>query len=206
MSDGEKVWADAVLALTLFAVDPPGTGVFIRAPAGVVRDRWLARLATVLPAEGAMRKIPATVGAEALLGGLDFAASLHTGRKVAESGVLQRAAGGILVAAMAERLSAEAAGILAAALDDGGLRLGLVALDEGLDDEALSAGLADRLAFPLDLSALSHHDLLGSEGAGAAGLAEARRILPSVVLDDGAQVQIFVVDPAGITVELNFRR
>jgi catechol 2,3-dioxygenase-like lactoylglutathione lyase family enzyme len=39
-----------------------------------------------------------------------------------------------------------------------------------------------------------------------ARLDEAKIVHRVVVLDDGDQVQIFAVDPAGITIELNFRR
>ena len=41
-------WADATLAAALFAVDPAGTGALVRAPAGSVRDSWLAAVTRTL--------------------------------------------------------------------------------------------------------------------------------------------------------------
>ena len=57
---------------------------------------------------------------------------------------------------MAERIPAELAGRLSAALDTTGISL--IALDEGTQDEGLPAALQDRLAIHLDLDALSHRD------------------------------------------------
>ena len=52
-------WADAALAAALFAVDPAGTaGVWLRALAGPVRDRWLRLLRELLPASDAVRRVP----------------------------------------------------------------------------------------------------------------------------------------------------
>ena len=157
---------DAATIAALFAVDPVGLGgVALRAPACAARDEWLTLLRTLLPSESPFRRVPLNTGDTALLGGLDLGATLQAGRPVALQGVLAQADGGVLVLAMAERLTAGAAARFGSVLDSGhvllqrdGLdrvlaaRVGLVALDEGADaDEQLPASLAERLAFHLRL-------------------------------------------------------
>ena len=64
-----------------------------------------------------MRRIPAGITDDRLLGDLDIAATSKAGRPVAETGVLAQADGGVLVLAMADDFSPGAAARLAAALD-----------------------------------------------------------------------------------------
>lgn len=153
---------DAALCAALLAIDPVGVGgAALRAPAGPLRDDWLVLLRRLLPAQTPVRRIPLNINDTALLGGLDLGATLHTGRPVAQPGVLAQADGGLVLLAMAERVSLGTAARLAAVLDtqcialqrDGlavrqPVRLGLIALDEGAsDDEQMPAALLDRLAF-----------------------------------------------------------
>ena len=162
-------WADALTAAALLAVDPAGLGgALLRARSGPQRAHWLAQLQTLLPAGTPQRRVPLHIADERLLGGLDLAATLHTGRPVAQRGVLADAHGGLVLLAMAERLAPATAARLAAVLDSGEVlverdgitqrqpaRLGMVALDEGIDDdEQAPAALADRLAFHLVLDDL----------------------------------------------------
>jgi magnesium chelatase subunit D len=163
-------WDDAARAAALFAVDPTGLGgVALRAPAGPVRDRWLLLLRELLPPDAPVRRLPLGVGDERLLGGLDLAATLASGRPVASRGLLADADGGIVLLAMAERVPPLAVARLTAALDAGEVlverdgfalrlsaRFGVVALDEGLsDDERPPAALLDRLAFHVDLGTVA---------------------------------------------------
>lgn len=160
-------WGRAALVASLFAVDPAGTGgAQVRAPAGPVRDRWLALLRDLLPAEAPVRRIPLNVADSRLLGGLDLAATLGSGRLVADRGLLVEADGGVVILSMAERVAPATAARLAAVLDRGevilerdGLasrtpsRIGVVALDESMaEDEGLPRGLRDHFAFEVDLS------------------------------------------------------
>ncbi|WP_200253021.1 magnesium chelatase subunit D, partial [Thiococcus pfennigii] len=170
-------WDDAALAATLLAIDPIGLGgVALRALAGPVRERWLELLQELLSEGTALRRIPLHVTDGRLLGGLDLAATLRSGRPVAERGLLVEADGGVVVLAMAERVSPTTAARLTAALDVGevvlerdGLalrtpaRFGVVALDEGVaDDERLPTALLDRLAIPLDLTEIAPREAVGS--------------------------------------------
>ena len=159
-------WSDAVTAAQLFAVDPAGTGgVLLRSRAGPVRDRWLAAMRAALPPSQPLRNLPLHIADGRLLGGLDLNATLLAGRPVAERGLLAETDGGVLILAMAERLSAATTVHITSAMDakqtvierDGlSLRMpasfGVVALDEGLDDEFAPASLRDRLAFHIDLN------------------------------------------------------
>jgi magnesium chelatase subunit D len=181
---------DSGLAALLFAVDP-SLGAVVRADAGPVRDAWIARLRAALPAAAPWRRVPPQIGDDRLLGGIDLAATLQAGRPVAARGVLAEADGGVVVLAMAERISAQAAGRIGQVLDTGTVtvardgmmmtsaaRIGVVALDEGIGEEAAPAALRDRLALHVSLPARDTGDAV------AANLAAARARLDEVSTDD----------------------
>ncbi len=153
----DAIWQDALTAAALFAADPAGLGgLAIRGRAGPVRDRLLAAL------PGPTRRLPANIGDAALLGGVDLAATLQAGRPIRAAGLLADLGVGLLVAPMAERLPAALAAKLAASLD-GGAGFGLVLLDESVEpDECAPAALLDRVAFHIELDALSHRDTAGA--------------------------------------------
>lgn len=145
-------FADAVLAVRMCAIDPRLGGLVLRG-GGEMRDAVLAELRAALPAEAPIRRLPVHVDDDRLLGGIDLAATLALGRAVTSPGLFDEAAGGVLVVPMAERLSAETAGRIGAAMDGGDTPFLLVALDDGIEpDECPPATVAERLAFSIDLS------------------------------------------------------
>jgi magnesium chelatase subunit D len=184
-------WLDALAAATLFAVDP-SLGVALRAPAGPVRDHWLAHARAGIPPTAPWRRVPLGIADSRLLGGLDLSATLVAGRPVAERGLLAEADGGVVVLAMAERLPAATAGRLALVLDGGEVavasvahssRLGVIALDEGVAaDEQPPAGLLDRLGLHLDLSGVAPAAAPVAPPPDA--IAAARALLPRIRIGD----------------------
>ena len=116
---------------------------------------------------------------------------------MAQRGLLAEADGGVVLLAMAERLSAGTVARIAAVLDDGELRLArdgvagtvparlaVIALDEGIEpDEGLAAPLLDRLAFRLDFDGLRRLDPEAS-GLDAASISAARERLAQVELPE----------------------
>jgi magnesium chelatase subunit D len=140
-------------AMLVFAVAPQALGgVRLRSHAGPQREAWLAQLRALLPAAMPWRRMPAHIGDEALLGGLDLAATLAAQRPVMQQGLLAQAEGGVVVAAMAERIGPALASRLAAVLDADSAPPAVVALDEGCDDdERPPASLLDRIALHVQL-------------------------------------------------------
>jgi magnesium chelatase subunit D len=181
-------------AAALFAVDPCGLGgVWLRSPAQPARDSWLRVLRESLPAQTPWRRMPSNIPPDRLLGDLDLAATLKAARPVAERGALASADGGLVVIAMAERLSAHTASLINGVLDSGQVRvprsgvmiehrarIGIVALDESeAGEDAMPASLVDRLAIALDLRELDPRARFQSV-YDRAGIAAARRSLPHV--------------------------
>ncbi|WP_428374632.1 VWA domain-containing protein [Lichenicoccus sp.] len=180
MSQGgtPQSWDDAILVARLFALQPSGLVLRIRAGVGVTRDAFLAALRALLPETAPILRCPAHPTSEALLGGLDLSATLAAGRPVQRQGLIARAAGGVLLMASAERLPGETASLLCASLDRENAP-GLVALDEGEPDEDLPGVLLDRVALRVELDALRPGPLQAP--GERALLSEARRRLQGLV-------------------------
>ncbi len=200
---------DAAQAALMLAIDPVGLGgAVLRGAPGPARDAWLATLRAALPDRAPWRRLPLGVPDSRLLGGLDLSATLAAGRPVAERGVLAEAHGGLVIAAMAERMETATAARIGAVMDAGAVsvqrdglsgrldaRFGLVALDEGLSpEEVVPAALQARLAFRVDPAAVAP--------AAPTEATAARALLPHVTVDDsviealcGAALMLGVDDP-----------
>ncbi|MDO9355449.1 MAG: magnesium chelatase subunit D, partial [Solirubrobacteraceae bacterium] len=187
-----QAWSDAVTAALIAAVDPVGCGVLVRGRAGPVRDRWHATLRAALPAESPLKHCPVSIADGRLLGGLDLDATLRSGRPVAARGLLADADGGTIVLAMAERMPASTTAHVTATMDtcrstverDGlslqlPARFGVVAFDEGIDDEMAPSALRDRLAIYLDLDVIGWRET-DELTVDASDISEARVTLTSI--------------------------
>ncbi len=193
-----SIWQHARYAAALFAVDPHSCGVRLRASPGPARDAWLDALRNYLPERAHVRRVPLGIGDDRLLGGLDLSETLKLGRPIFDPGVMTQANGGVLILAMAERLSSATAARIANVMDSGEIsverdglarrmpaRFGVVALDEGLgDEERPPLALLDRLALCADLDGLGC-GAIGAQLFDRDAIARAKELLPSIVAEDG---------------------
>jgi magnesium chelatase subunit D len=176
-------YKDEIWAAALTATDPAGLGgISVRAWSGPLRETYVRRLGGLFPADARLKKMPLGISDDRLLGGLDISATLQAGRPVFCAGLLAEVQGGVLVLAMAERISASTAAQLAAAMDGGGCTA-MVALDEaGGPDEAPPAALLERLAFtvtalPEAESLWPAREQIAAAQAGLAGIATGEETL-----------------------------
>jgi magnesium chelatase subunit D len=199
----------AALSALLLAVDPQGLG-------GAVLDHPLHEHARVyaalvrawLPRGAPLRRVPTSITADRLYGGVDLAATLSRGRLVSERGLLAAADGGVIVAPMAERLGVAARTAICEVLDQGAVqvardgiaerhdaRICALLLDESIDDEVMHPALRDRLAFAVRLEGRAAEELEAlhdseTRSAFETVVRDARHRLRSVSVDDGWSVAL----------------
>lgn len=164
-----SLWRDAQLAAAVMAVTGHQCGgVRVSAQPGPVRDFWLSTLEHLQQAP--IRKIPSNTPTDRLLGGMDLTESMRLGKPILATGVLTECHERTIVMPMAERLPKEYSGHWCAALDSGKIRVArdglthttnaaitLIALDEGIDEEAPPMALLERLALSIQLDPISIH-------------------------------------------------
>ena len=145
---------DAVLAARLFLIAPQLFGGLTLRGAAPARDALVAALGDAFASSGKpFRRLPGHIDDERLLGGIDIASSLASGKTVEQSGILQECAGGAVVVPMAERVEPGVAGRLAQQADEGANGPAMILLDDGReDDDAPPASLLERTAFHCDLT------------------------------------------------------
>ena len=193
-----SLWEEAVMAASLFAVDPVGLGgIVVRSKYGPVRDQWVEFLRSILPDHVPFRKLPLYAADERLFGGLDLAGTLAHGKPIAERGLLADMDGGYLIVPSCERMEPALASRLGLVMDAGAVhvereaasvthpaRFGVIALDESEGaDEAPPVALLERLGLRIDLSELGYRDVTLA-ATSEDDIAAARTLLARVEVPD----------------------
>lgn len=191
----EALTSDALLIAALLAIDPQGlAGVVLDHPMHEQARGFTDALVDFVGGGAPLRRVPIGVSADRLIGGVDLAATLRTGRLVAERGVLAAADGGVVVLPMCERASVSVRTTLSEALDTGAVhvardgigthhdtRVIAVLLDESVEDEHVHPALVDRVAFRLTLRVIIDSDEVAMLGD---RVRDARERCAAVDVDD----------------------
>lgn len=197
------------LTALLLAVDPRGLGGAVLDHPLHEQARTFASLVRAwLPAGAPLRRVPSSITADRLYGGVDLAATLAAGRLVADRGVLAGADGGVIVIPMAERLAVAGRTAVCEVLDHGEVqvardgigerhaaRVCALLLDESVDDEVVHPALSDRLAFRVRFDGRTSEELARLADESEAHpfgtlVREARHRLPQVTVDDAWSVAL----------------
>ncbi|MEO0909219.1 MAG: VWA domain-containing protein [Pseudomonadota bacterium] len=171
-------WDDACLTIRIAKAIassnlPVMPVICIKAHAGPVIDKWLQLLEAALP-QMPVRRLPIGATRADLVGGLDLSATIATGKRVSERGLIERCDGGIMVARLSSPLMSDAVASLNQAIDHCDNQqpdeqtivrkpsgFSLVMIDEGSDGESfLPAALQDRATFHLDLTQVRFCDAI----------------------------------------------
>jgi magnesium chelatase subunit D len=222
MSKGAKleIWLRALQVAQLLVINPHGLGgVILRARSGPVRDRWLAYLNSVAQLGGMrlpLRKMPLGISDENLIGGIDLDQTLRTGKAVLRQGLLAQCDRQLLLMPMAERVEISAVAKVVSAIDNTFIsierdgqsrqiesRFGVVALDEGIeDDEHPNEKIKQRVAFLLNLDLIGWRDLPETDDdflPDASSLSYAREHFSDVeVSEDSLNALVGVAEQLGI--------
>lgn len=183
----------AVRAGGILAVCPHDLGgALLRGSPGPHLDGWLKQVQALLPAGTPFRRLPARMDVGRLVGEVDVAASLRTGRREVRTGLLTEYDGGVLYVPMAERMDPEQATLLGQVLDSGTVparsagmepapaRLALILLDESRGDEAgPPALLGERAGLHLELAPVADAGP-GIRWPDAAEVVRARETYPEI--------------------------
>ena len=169
---GIAAWNDAITSLQLLQIDPHGFGgIWLKAPFGPVRERWLQALYS---SSVKTIKLPGSIDLERLLGGIDLSATLQTGKLHMQNGLLQQADQGAVCISMAERFPNALVAPMTQAMDTQSIpplngnsdaapistQFGVIALDESLEDDApIGKAMQERLGIWLDLKELAPSDI-----------------------------------------------
>jgi magnesium chelatase subunit D len=169
---GIAAWNDAITSLQLLQIDPHGFGgIWLKAPFGPVRERWLQALQN---SSVKTVKLPGSIDLERLLGGIDLSTTLQTGQLHMQTGLLQQAHQGVVCISMAERFPNALVAPITQAMDTQSIpalkvnsdaapmhtQFGVIALDESLEDDApIGKALQERLGIWLDLKDLAPSDI-----------------------------------------------
>lgn len=182
----------AILAITLWAVDPALGGIWLRAKPSPARSHFLRLVRSGFDAR--FVKLNHTVSDEALFGGLDVGATLTAGKPIFTSGLLN-APNPHLFLTQAETCTSAFTARIATACDRGAV---LLAIDEGGADDGLAPALQDRLAFHVDIEGL-RYNALSASGLDQETIARAQARLKNLSMGSDIEPVTELAQTLGVT-------